>query len=228
MITPAAILAGALLAAASLSEPLSAPHPAAWTHVVTDVPGRLAPAAIRVAPASYQDSLITGVCEGPLTPIGIILPASPGTDCGAPTLLRHGWRDGDPGTFVFLDLPPCPDSWCRSLQTSDKLRCEILIGNPCCWLQDLEGKVLPAITGTRMGPITDALQSRFDVDTDRRQGICHADYLGNQARMLRVLIVEPGSSRGRDSYRVLGGGRLFLRERQEKSDDLVGEMIPAP
>lgn len=196
MVTPAAILTCALLAAA--------PH------------------------ASAQDSLITGVCEGSLTPIGVILPGAPATDCFTPTVLRHGWRDGDPGTFVFLELPPCPDSWCRSLQTSDKLRCEILIGNPCCLLENLEGKTLQAITGTRMGPIADALQGRFDADTDRRGGICHAGYLGNEARVLRVLIVEPASSRGRDTYRVLGGGHLFLRERQGKSDDIVGEMIPPP
>jgi hypothetical protein len=179
--------------------------------------------------ASAQDSVITGVCEGALTSIGVILPAGGlGTDCGPALTLRHGWRDGDPGTYVFLDLPGCPENWCRSLQTSDRLRCEILIGNPCCYLEDLKGKELRAFTGTRIGPIADALQGRFDADTDRREGVCHDRYLGNQARVLRVLIVEPASTRGRDTYRVLGGGRLFLRARQGKSDDIAGEMVPAP
>lgn len=201
MTTPAAILTWAIMAAAPLSA-LAAP--------------------------SAQDSVITGVCEGGLTSIGVILPTSGlGMDCGPSLTLRHGWRDGDPGTYVLLDLPSCPDDWCRSLQTSDRLRCEILIGNPCCYVEDLQGKELRAFTGTRTGPIADALQGRFDADTDRREG-CHERYLGNQARVLRVLIVEPASTRGRDTYRVLGGGRLFLRERQGKSDEIVGEMVPPP
>jgi hypothetical protein len=224
MTTPAAILAGALLASA----PLAAPHPAASTHSVADVPGRLAPSTVRVELASAQDSIIPGVCEAAITSIGVILPTNAGTDCGSPLVLHHGWGDGDPGTFVLLDLPSCAENWCRSLPTSDRLRCEILIGNPCCYLESLTGKELRAFTGTRIGPIADALQGRFDADTDRRQDICHAGYTGNQARVLRVLLVQPASIRGRDTYRVLGGGRLFLRERQGKSDDLVAEMVPAP
>src|SRR5512132_2074043 len=50
MDTPAWILAGALLA----TVPLAAPHPAASTQSVADVPGRLAPSAIRVELASAQ------------------------------------------------------------------------------------------------------------------------------------------------------------------------------
>jgi hypothetical protein len=221
MSAPGIVLAAALLAAA--------PHPAASTSSMADVQGRLTPSAIRTLPASAQDSVITGVCEGALTSIGVILPAGGlGADCGPPLVLRHGWRDGDPGTYVLLDLPACPDNWCRSLPTSDRLRCEILIGNPCCYLEDLTGKELRAFTGTRIGPIADALQGRFDADTDRRESLCHALYRGNEARVLRVLIVEPASARGRDTFRVVGGGRLFLRERQGKSDDIVGEMIPVP
>lgn len=219
MDTHAWILAGALLAAA--------PHPVASMHGFADAQGRLAPPSIRVELASAQDS--AGVCEAAITSIGVILPAGePEADCRRPVVFRHGWRDGDPGTYVLLDLPACPENLCRSLPTSDRLRCEILIGNPCCYLESLMGKELRAFTGTRIGPIADALQGRFDADTDRRQGICQAEYLGNQARVLRVLIVEPTSIRGRDTYRVLREGRLFLRERQGKSDDLVGEMILTP
>jgi hypothetical protein len=225
MTTPAAILTCALLAAA----PLSAPHPAGSTQVITDVQGRLWPATIRFANSSAQDSVITGTCEGALTSIGVILPSGGlGMDCSPSLTLRHGWRDGEPGTYVLLDLPACPDNWCRSLQPSDRVRCEILIGNPCCYLEDFKGKELHAFAGTRIGPIADALQGRFDADTDRREGICHDHYHGNQARVLRVLIVEPTSIRGRDTYRVLGGGRLFLRDRQDKSDDITGEMVPVP
>lgn len=201
MATATAIMAAALLATA----PLPSSHFAA------------------------QDSVITGTCEGALTSIGVILASGGlGLDCGPSLTLRHGWRDGDPGTYVLLDLPACPENWCRSLQTSDRLRCEILIGNPCCYIEDLKGKELRAFTGTRIGPTADALQGRFDADTDRREGICHDQYHGNQARVLRVLIVEPASVRGRDTYRVLGGGRFFLRERQGKSDDITGEMVPVP
>ncbi|HYJ33510.1 MAG TPA: hypothetical protein VE326_09855 [Candidatus Binatia bacterium] len=208
---------------------MTSPHPAVATHGVTDVSGRLMPATARFEPSSSQDSVIGGTCEGALTSIGVILPAGGlGTDCGPALTLKHGWRDGDPGTYVFLDLPACPENWCHSLQTSDRLRCEILIGNPCCYVEDLKGKELRAVTGTRIGPITDALQGRFDADTDRREGICHDRYLGNEARVLRVLIVEPASARGRDTYRVLGGGRLFLRARQDKSDDITGELVPVP
>jgi hypothetical protein len=217
---PAALTLSILLAAA--------PPAGTSTQDMADIPGRFAPTTIRMMPRSAQDSIITGVCEAALTPIGVILPAgAAATACGAPLVLRHGWRDGDPGTYVFLDLPACPDSWCRTLQTSDRLRCEILIGNPCCYLQDLQGKEVPAITGARIGPIRDALRSRFDADTDRRNGLCHDLYLGNEARVLRVLIVESAGKRGRNTYRILGGGRLYLRERQE-SDEITGEMIPVP
>ncbi|MGE5178417.1 MAG: hypothetical protein ACM3PF_04900, partial [Bacteroidota bacterium] len=146
---------------------------------------------------------------------------------GPPLVLADDWRDGKPGTYVFLDLPPCPDDWCRALQTSDKLRCEILIGNPCCMMESLVGRELQAFPGNRIGPVADALQGRFDADTDRRQGICHAQYTGNQARVLRILVVEPASTLGRTTFRVLGEARLFLRARQGKSDDLACELVPA-
>jgi len=173
-----------------------------------------------------QDSV--GVCEAALTSIGVILaPGDLSGRCAPPTVFRHGWHDGEPGTYVLLDLPLCEFNWCRTLSTSDRVTCEILIGNPCCMLQDVTGTELRAFTGTRMGPITDALQARFDADTDHRP-VCAAQYLGNQARILRVLVVEPASDRGRGTYRVLGAGHLFLRERQDKSDEIVGEMIPPP
>ncbi|MGE5177678.1 MAG: hypothetical protein ACM3PF_01150, partial [Bacteroidota bacterium] len=113
MSIPAALL-GALLAAA--------PHPAAReVRGPSDVQGRMAPAALRFEPAAYLDS-ITGVCQAALSPIGVILPgAGVSSDCyGPPLVLADDWRDGKPGTYVFLDLPPCPDDWCRALQTSDK------------------------------------------------------------------------------------------------------------
>ena len=222
---PTHLLAGALLAVA----PLSAPHPETSPASVADVQGRLTPATLRLDPASAQDSVSVGVCEGGLSPIGVILPpGGAGTDCGTPLVLRHGWKDGDPGTYVFLDLPVCLESWCRDLPTADRLRCEILIGNPCCWIQNGVTSELRSLAGTRMGPVSDALQGRFDADTDRREGICHERYQGNSARVLQILIVEPASKRGWSVYRVIGSGRFFLRERQGTSDDLVGElMLPA-
>jgi len=220
--------AQALAAVPLAAEPLAAPHPAEESHGMIGVAGRLVPAAIRTS--APMDTFITGTCEGTLSPIGVILPrVEIPNECSNEIVLHHGWRDGQPGTYVFLDLPECSDDWCRILETSDKLRCEILIGNPCCMFQDVLGKELRAFTGTRIGPIADALQGRFDSDTDRREGTCPTWYLGNGARVLRVLFVEPAGGRGRDAYRVTGQGRLFLRERQGKSDDLVVDIIvPEP
>lgn len=178
------------------------------------------------AAAAPADSIYTGVCEGSVLPIGIVLPLDGfQAGCSYRYVLKHAGGGGHRGGYGLIDLPPCPNGPCANPGGQDRLSCELRHGNDCCTESFIVGREVEVEPGSRTGPFRKALTERFWSDTDQ-QVECHAEYTGNGARVLRVLALTPSGASER-SYRVVGVARFFMRDRpDERSEDLVGEFIP--
>jgi hypothetical protein len=189
------------------------------------VPLLFAAAMFRTAAAAPADSIISGICEGSVLPIGVVVPPE-GFEAGClrTYILKHGNQGGDRGRYGFVDLPPCPAGPCANPGGQDRFSCELLHGNFCCTNQ-LVGREVETVAGNRAGPFLDALSQRFWSDTDHSPG-CHVEYTGNGARVLRIVALTP-TGPGSKVHTVAGFVRFFMRERPDKaSEDLIGEFIP--
>ena len=177
--------------------------------------------------ASPADSVITGICEGSVLPLGVVVPPEGfETGCSRVYVLKRGASDGERGRYGFVDLPPCPMGPCGNPGGQDRFSCELLHGNFCC-SDDMVGRDVETLAGNRTGPLLDAMTQRFWADTDRREDQCHAEYVGNGKRILRVVAMTPTEA-GSKVYRVVGFARFFMRERPDKgTENLVGEFIPS-
>jgi len=183
--------------------------------------------ALRAAEAAaLGDSLISGICEGSVLPIGIVMPPEGfEAGCSRTYVLKHGTRGGERGRYGLVDLPPCSAGPCGNPGGHDRLNCELLYGNFCCTDQ-LVGREVETLAGNRAGPFLKALSERFTSDTDQTERECYVEYTGNTARILRVVALTPIAPDSK-VYRVAGFARFFMRELPDKaSGDLIGEFIP--
>ncbi len=175
------------------------------------------------AQVAAGDTVVPCVCGGSSLPIGVVSP--PGgflVGCAHPYVIRAGAGSGRRGTYDLLELPPCPGDPCGGSGAS-LLRCRLVAGYACC-LDSLD--LVPVVTGVKAGPVAQALRERWSRDTDRREGICHADYAGNGSRIvwLAVLGSGPGAPGRERAYR--GAAAFFLtRVPAPASDDLIGEFV---
>ena len=183
------------------------------------------PLQILPVDAAPADSVITGVCEGSVLPLGVVVPAEGfESGCSRVYVLKRGNSGGDRGRYGFVDLPPCPHGPCGNPGGHDRFSCEILYGNFCC-TDDMVGRDVQTLAGNRTGPFLEALSQRFWSDTDKQEGRCHAEYVGNGRRIIRVIAMTPMGSESK-VYRVAGFARFFMRARPDKSsDELIGEFI---
>jgi hypothetical protein len=179
----------------------------------------------RSAAAAPADSLVSGICEGSVLPLGVVVPPEGfEAGCSRTYVLKHGTGGGERGRYGFVDLPPCPTGPCANPGGQDRFSCELLHGNFCCTDQ-LVGREVETVAGNRAGPFLDALSQRFWSDTDQSPG-CYVEYMGNGARVLRIVALTPIGP-GSKVYTVAGFVRFFMRERPDKaSEDLIGEFIP--
>ncbi|HET9252647.1 MAG TPA: hypothetical protein VFP58_11080, partial [Candidatus Eisenbacteria bacterium] len=85
------------------------------------------------AAATPADSIYTGVCEGSVLPIGIVLPQDGfQAGCSHPYVLKHAAGGGHRGSYGLVDLPSCPNGPCANPGGQDRLSCELRYGNYCC------------------------------------------------------------------------------------------------
>ncbi len=108
---------------------------------------------------------------------------------GTLSIISAGWLGP-------VQLPPCAEGPCGSISGTtgaNVLRC--LIANDY-WCPLRPDTALNVMTGATTGPLTQALQTRWNADTDQRTGICAEMYTGNAQRMVRILIASPPSGGG--------------------------------
>ena len=176
-----------------------------------------------------QDSVISGVCEGGVLPLGVVLPEGgfkPG--CANIYTLKYGAGHGTRGTYGIVDLPSCGWNYCSAPRVHNRLRCELTHGNFCCTGDDLVGREIQNDPGDRNGLVLPAILRRWWSDSDQRGNICHDAYRGSGKRVVRVVVLQPSDANGRKSLVVAGFAYFFLRHLPTGPDeDLVGEFLPA-
>ncbi len=191
--------------------------------------GASGPNAALAAGAAAQDSIITGVCEDAVLPLGIVPPEG-GLQAGCSHLytLKYGAGHGTRGTYGIVDLPPCDWQFCSAPRIRNRLRCELVHGNACCSGQNFIGTEIPNDPGDRGGLFVPAILQRWWADTDQRGNICHYDYRGNGKRVIRIVVLRPNDANGKKTMVVEGFAYFFMRRLPSRpGDDLVGEFLPA-
>jgi Flp pilus assembly protein TadG len=161
------------------------------------------------ASATAQVERANGVCD--VLPMGAQAPQggfTPG--CGNVYQLKAPGGGGTNGNYGFVDFPACNLGACGGMNPNgaNTLRCIITNGYKCC----IEtGDQISSEPGNKSGPFLQAMQARFNMDTDQDQGICYKDYTGNLARVVTVPIVTPFGN-GSSPVTVLGFAGFFLRD----------------
>lgn len=148
--------------------------------------------------------------------------------CGHRYIFRIGNNPVGDGNYYPLLMPPCPEGPCATsteTHSPQVFECLVKNGYRCCisykdWIFLEEAPMV--------GPIRNAIDDRFMTDTDRREGICYAQYRGNGRRVMFVPITTPPV--GNDSGVWVHGLVAFFVQRRVGPGSgaaLIGEFIQA-
>jgi Flp pilus assembly protein TadG len=166
------------------------------------------------ADATAEVGPLTDICEG-LAPFA---PQQPtygdfSKSCDSTYTLTLPVGQQEDGNFQFLDFPECAENDSTfNKGGAAELAHYIVEGYDCCFkIGDMiECETKP---GLNLGPVRDALQQRFDADSDKREGICYQQYNGNQSRVFLTPIVETFSVSGKKMVKVLKFAAFFMKYR---------------
>ena len=165
--------------------------------------------------------VVGGVClVAGVVPLAAIAPAAGfQAGCSQPYVIYAA--DGEQGNCGYLRPPACAEGLCADNSGSKRLECALAYGTGCAI--GLQGWV-ETMTGVRRGALRDAFQVRFGQDTDRRQGLCHDQYLGNGERVIVIPVVDRLGN-GRDVVMILGYAAFFLRALPSSDDSIEAEFL---
>src|SRR5512132_107797 len=166
------------------------------------------------ADATAEVGPLTDICEG-LAPFA---PQQPpygdfSKSCDSTYTLTLPVGQQQQGNFQFLDFPQCAENDSTfNKGGAAELAHYIVNGYDCCFkIGDMiECETKP---GLNLGPVRDALQQRFDADSDKREGICYQQYNGNQSRVFLTPIVETFNVNGKKMVKVLKFAAFFMKYR---------------
>ena len=168
------------------------------------------------ARATAEAQQLTDICEG-LAPFAPTQPPDGvpfSTDCDSSYLLKVGATENQQGNFQLLDYPECNENEDYSPGGgANEVHYYTVNGYDCCIGI---GDEIPTQPGNEVGPIRDALQERWDADTDKTSD-CYQTYTGNGQRVFNTPIIETFDVNGKKMVRVLGFAAFFLRERPQGS-----------
>lgn len=147
---------------------------------------------------------------------------------GCPTqyILKEPGGSGTNGNYGLLDLPACDQGVCAGMNPNGAATVKCLIANGyCCCLT--VGQKLDTEPGAKSGPVRQGLQTRWDNDSDRRDGICYEQYTGNGQRVVVVPVVDGIDVSGKKPVTLQGFATFFLKERPGggAGQPIVGEFI---
>jgi hypothetical protein len=122
-------------------------------------------------------------CDGVL-PITLLTSSGTTPEASCFYTIHYGppaWNK--PITYLVLVYPDCNEGVCQLLTGANAVNCTTRHGYACCIGL---GQIVDVAPGSYAGPYRLAVNARFDTDSDLREGICYADYLGNGARVFTV------------------------------------------
>jgi Putative Flp pilus-assembly TadE/G-like len=173
------------------------------------------PALSVTADATAEAQELTSVCEG-LAPFAPVNP--PGgvgffTDCDSSYSLKVGAGNSSNGNFQLLDYPDCnEDDFTGSGGAAIRYYTEH--GYQCCI--GIGDEMVLTEPGNKVGPLQQALQARWDADTDRTSH-CYEDYTGNGKRVFVTPIVETFDVNGAKHVRIVSFAAFFITARPQGS-----------
>lgn len=135
------------------------------------------------------------------------------TDCDSVYSLKVGAGNSSSGNFQLLDLPDCNEDE-FSGGGGAAIREYTLSGYQCCL--GLNQEFVLTEPGNKVGPLRDALQQRWDNDTDRTSH-CYEDYTGNGQRVFITPIVESFEVSGKKYVRIVNFAAFFMTSRPNGS-----------
>lgn len=135
------------------------------------------------------------------------------TDCDSVYWLKVGAQNSSNGNFQLLDLPDCNEDE-FSGGGGAAIREYTLNGYQCCLA--LGDEFVLTEPGNKVGPLRDALQQRWDNDTDRTSN-CYDDYTGNGQRVFITPIIESFMVSGKKLVRIVNFAAFFMTERPSGS-----------
>ncbi len=158
-----------------------------------------------------------GGCGGEfVVPLAIVTPVGD-FRTGCQEWIPVDWAD--PSIASLLELYPCFEGPCAR-NGREALDCQFEHGYGCP-SQILGARRWP---GAHAGPVERGLAARFDSDSDRREGVCHAAYTGSGRRVIFVPAVAR-LDRGTDRIDFQGWAAFFLRERPDARRPLALEFL---
>ncbi len=136
------------------------------------------------------------------------------TDCDSSYALKVGAGNSTSGNFQLLDYPPCSEDGDPPGGGGDAVRSYTINGYQCCL--DLGQEFVLTEPGNKVGPLRDALQTRWDMDTDKTSS-CYQDYkaggTGNGSRVFITPIIESYDVNGKKYVRIVNFAAFFMTER---------------
>jgi Flp pilus assembly protein TadG len=164
------------------------------------------------ATATAELSPVNKACDK-LVPMGAIPPTGQQFQVGCQYVydLKVGSGSSTQGNYQLLSFPQCAEGPCAGMPSTgaNTMACLVANGYGCC-IQI--GQSLQTEPGNKVGPFRQAVQDRWDADTDRRETICYRDYHGNGERVVFVPKIGPLGN-GRTDVTVTGFTAFFLRQR---------------
>jgi putative Flp pilus-assembly TadE/G-like protein len=167
------------------------------------------------ADATAEAQPLTEVCEhlAPFAPIQTPNGQPFSNDCDSTYWLKVPAGKSQQGNFQLLDFPPCDEGPCAGAGGgANAVRCYTLHGYGCCL--GIGTEFVYTEPGNKVGPLRDALQERWDADTDKSSN-CYQDYAGNDSRVFIVPIVDTFDVNGKKLVRVTGFAAFFLINRPQ-------------
>lgn len=130
------------------------------------------------------------------------------------------------GRYSAVAFPTCDHGPCSGMTSTGSNTYNCLVDNGyCCTIDD--GQALNTQSSLNGSTTRNAVNNRFNSDTDRREDICYSQYRGNGRRVVVVPITtRPRSSQ--PTVTVTEFGAFFLRRRMTSSGgSLRGEFLYA-
>jgi hypothetical protein len=166
------------------------------------------------------------ICDG-MAPLGVVMPPVGwfSTHCESLYVLKLAPGQGLSGNYQLLEFPTCPEDPCGPAGGAQRIRCIIESEYACCLEVGVEIEMVTE-PGSKVGPLRQALQARWDSDTDQL-ATCYSEYVGNNRRKLMVPIVESFDVNGRKFVTIAGFSVFFMRERPSGGPEvpLTGNFI---
>lgn len=166
------------------------------------------------ADATAEVTPLDQICDG-LTPFAPIqIDSGYTTACGSSFDLKVGSGQQNSGNFQLLDFPDCAEGPCAGVGGgADEIRCLVINGYGCCI--SIGDQFVDTAPGNKVGPLRQAIQERWDLDTDRRENICYQQYTGNQRRVFTVPIVRTWDLNGKKNAEITAFAAFFLLNRPQ-------------